>query len=651
MKRFFSFLFIALLVFVFVGCDKTPKEVKLEVDVNDKTVEIVVGQTKTITVEVTEGFELEWTTSNPEVATVEDGVVTAVAAGTAEITVKVKDREEKETISVNVVLPHPAEVILTGEVKQIIGTTQTLTVEVKPELADQTIEWESSNPEVATVNNEGKVTALSVGTTTITAKSTVDNVKATITIEVVLPEPISITINGPTELDVGSSVKLSVVVAPALANQGVNWSVDNEELATISKDGTLTALKAGKVKVIATSVAKNTITAEHEVTLILLEPTSVTITGPSEIYLGKEATIKFTAKVNPSGVDQTVTWKVSDDTLATIDANGVLTPHAVGTVKITATSTKETVFAEVTLEIKEFLPTDVVINGKNKVLVGVTEQYTAIVSPEGISQEVIWQVDNDALATIDEDGLLTPLVEGKVVITVRSVLLDTVTATIEVEIVDAKEAAELMEVAKGYTPYFPGGDVFAFLDLHGWGGYTLEFGNKQLLFYGEKAFISLRAMEAGETVLPWQVVQPYTTGDEPLVNHGVRKEGAVGAIVNEVVAPTGVIYHNPNASAVVVKSKELYGYQGSAWGHGMYGVILVNNEGEIITNFASTDLDIGIEIEIPAGGYVITMFQGDRQIVAGLDKTTSETRGAYSFAKNPEFAVGKTIKITNHKNS
>src|SRR5690606_4919632 len=107
---------------------------------------------------------------------------------------------------------------------------------------------------------------------------------------------------------------------------------------------------------------------------------------------------------------------------------------------------------------------------KNKVLVGVTEQYTAIVSPEGISQEVIWQVDNDALATIDEDGLLTPLVEGKVVITVRSVLLDTVTATIEVEIVYAKEVAELMEVAKGYTPYFPGGDVFAFLDLHGWGG-------------------------------------------------------------------------------------------------------------------------------------------------------------------------------------
>lgn len=117
---------------------------------------------------------------------------------------------------------------------------------------------------------------------------------------------------------------------------------------------------------------------------------------------------------------------------------------------------------------------------------------------------------------------------------------------------------------------------------------------------------------------------------------------------NDLNGGTGVIYYNGNDSKVIVDSKHLYGYQGNAWGHGSYGVILVNNEGTIVTNFAGATLEAGVEIEIPSGYYLITMYQAERQVLAGIGVTDNEVRRNYSFALNPNFQVGKTIKITYH---
>ena len=112
---------------------------------------------------------LVWTSSNDAVATVKDGVVTAVAAGTATITATCGS--VKAECAVTVLPPVPAsEVTLDKTVLTLYeGDAAKLTATVMPEdTTDKTIVWTSSDNEVATVNN-GTVTGLKAGTATITA--------------------------------------------------------------------------------------------------------------------------------------------------------------------------------------------------------------------------------------------------------------------------------------------------------------------------------------------------------------------------------------------------------------------------------------------------------------------------------------------------
>jgi hypothetical protein len=81
---------------------------------------------------------------------------------------------------------------------------------------------------------------------------------------------------------------------------------------------------------------------------------------------------------------------------------------------------------------------------------------------------------------------------------------------------------------------------------------------------------------------------------------------------------------------------QLYGYQGSAWGHGLYGVIRVDKDGLIQQNVAAADLATGILVTLEPGDFLITCFQSDR------------TALGTAYAANADFAVGQTVAIVNH---
>lgn len=140
----------------------------------DDTASVLVDATKTLAVTTTpadaDELTYTWTSSNPEVATVANGVVTGVAAGTAKITVTAGAL----TASCDVTVTAEEKPITKLEISDATleleeGKTGTLTSTTTPSDTTDEIEWVSSDPSVATVR-DGVVTAVKAGKATITVQ-------------------------------------------------------------------------------------------------------------------------------------------------------------------------------------------------------------------------------------------------------------------------------------------------------------------------------------------------------------------------------------------------------------------------------------------------------------------------------------------------
>lgn len=147
------------------------------------TLDLDVGQTETLTAEVDPSSYTDlvvWSSDDEDVAVVENGVVTAVAPGTAVITAAVGSVSDTCTVTVN-----NARVISVTldrtELTLLKDGSTTLTATVAPAGADQIIAWSSSDETVAAVEN-GVVTAVGAGETIITAEA--GGVKATCVVTV-----------------------------------------------------------------------------------------------------------------------------------------------------------------------------------------------------------------------------------------------------------------------------------------------------------------------------------------------------------------------------------------------------------------------------------------------------------------------------------
>lgn len=148
----------------------------LSVNLNKTSTEITIGGTETLTATVNPdnatNKNVAWSTSNAAVATVDNGVVSALSVGTANITVTTEDGSKTAICAVTVNPILVKNVSLNKNTTEItIGGTETLTATVNPDNAtNNSITWSSSNNAVASVV-DGVVTANAVGTATITITS------------------------------------------------------------------------------------------------------------------------------------------------------------------------------------------------------------------------------------------------------------------------------------------------------------------------------------------------------------------------------------------------------------------------------------------------------------------------------------------------
>lgn len=130
-----------------------------------------VGSSMTLTLNNAQG-EVMWISSNPKVATVENGLVTGLKAGKTVISAQNSDETLKVTVTVNNLKLNYKKVTVTK------GYTKQLTVKNATKVS-----WSSSNSKVASVSKSGKVSAKKTGTATITAKVGSASYKCKVTVK------------------------------------------------------------------------------------------------------------------------------------------------------------------------------------------------------------------------------------------------------------------------------------------------------------------------------------------------------------------------------------------------------------------------------------------------------------------------------------
>lgn len=139
--------------------------------------EIYTGNSQRLSVTITPsnatGKALKWSSSNNNVASVNDGVVTGIAPGTATVTCVTTDGSKKSASCTVVVKQGVTGITLNKtNITLGVGNSAQLTASVHPSNAsNKSVSWSSSNNGVASVDNSGRVTGNGVGTATITCKN------------------------------------------------------------------------------------------------------------------------------------------------------------------------------------------------------------------------------------------------------------------------------------------------------------------------------------------------------------------------------------------------------------------------------------------------------------------------------------------------
>ena len=329
----------------------------------DKTsVELTEGDSTTLTATVTPdnatNRSVTWTSSDESVATVTEGKVTAVKAGSATVTVTTEDGGKTAICDVTVVAKiYSVESVSLDKtsVELIEGEVISLTATVTPDNAtNRSVTWTSSDESVATVT-EGKVTAVKAGTAVVTV--TTEDGGKTANCEVKVIDTVAV--NGVVldrdlvELVEGYSITLNATVNPDNAtNKDIAWITSDAFIATVS-EGRVTAVKAGTATITAITLDGGK-TANCKVRVLEPTPVSQAYLDKTYVELNPGETITIIANILPADATiVNVVWESSDASVATVN-NGTITAVNGGFSTITATivpKTGESILLDCTVKV------------------------------------------------------------------------------------------------------------------------------------------------------------------------------------------------------------------------------------------------------------------------------------------------------------
>ena len=406
-----------------------------EVTLNVGTAEVYVGEELTLYAAVfpsnAENTNVYWSTGDSKVATVTDGVVTGLSAGTTTITVISEDGGIKATCQVTVtvkVIPVTAITLSSTELKLEVGGKQTLQAEVKPEDAtDKSVTWSSSDPSVATVDSAtGEVTAVSEGTATIFCSAADGSVSAACLVEctpaVVPVESLSLDVDS-VSLITGETKVLTATVTPEDAtDKTVTWSSSDPSVVEVGPTGEITAKSAGEATVTCTSAdGKQTVACTVTVSDTVVPVTNVTL-STSSLSLTVGQTRQLMATVHPSdATNKAVTWRSNKSSVASVSSDGEVTGKSAGIaiVSVFTEDGSKSASCRVTVTGSSIAVTGISLDKSSLSLsVGAEAKLTATVTPSNATNTAVtWTSSAPSVATVSQDGVVKAVSAGSATIT------------------------------------------------------------------------------------------------------------------------------------------------------------------------------------------------------------------------------------------
>lgn len=217
-------------------------------------VTLLSGKSTKLTVKLTpsNANKIIWESSNPRIATVENGVVKANKKGQATITVKTTDGTNLSAKCTVTVKQSVASIKLN---KTLItnkkGSKVKLKATVKPSKADnRIIKWQTSNKKVATVNKKGNVKITGKGYAIITCKSADGSGVNGRCVVNNSSKAKSIKLNK-TKLNVKANKTAKLKATVKGKCKAVSFVSKNNKIATVNDSGVVTGIEKGKTTIIA----------------------------------------------------------------------------------------------------------------------------------------------------------------------------------------------------------------------------------------------------------------------------------------------------------------------------------------------------------------------------------------------------------------
>lgn len=367
-----------------------------------------------------------------------------------------------------------------------IGATVQLTATVRDQnnnpMTGQTVTWTSSNTGVATVSGNGLVTAVANGTSQITAQSGSASGSANITVAEPVPTRIAISPSSHTLEAIEATVQLRATVRDqrnnVMSGQTITWSSGDEAVATVDGNGLVTAVSDGMAEITARS---GSLSANAAITVASPVATTITIEPAAHSFEAIGDTLQLAAVVldqrENAMMDVTVNWSSGDEAVATVDErSGLVTAVDNGMAEITAQAgdamgtaaiTVSQVAANISIEVDAEATTLTEIGQTLQLMVSVSDANDKPISEPPVK----WMSSDEAVVTVDEDGLVEAVGNGMADVMAES---GDVSAMVSITVMDPDAVADGDDGEDGEDG--DDGEDVEEIEYDEWEGVTVERG-------------------------------------------------------------------------------------------------------------------------------------------------------------------------------